>query len=63
MLSFLFVDFFQYFNNFGQTANLTKLQLSNSGKVLIWNQVNSKMEACYFELFLVLLFGPLCIGS
>ena len=32
---------------------LFKIQIQTGGKVLLWNQVKSRMEACYSELVLV----------
>jgi hypothetical protein len=31
---------------------LFRIQIQKGGKVLLWNQVKSKMEACYSELIL-----------
>jgi hypothetical protein len=31
---------------------LLKIQIPKGGNVLLWNQVKSKMEACYSELVL-----------
>ena len=36
---------------------LFRIQIQKGGKVLLWNQVKSRMEACYSELVLV---QPLC---
>ena len=30
-----------------------RIQIQNGGKLLLWNQVKSRMEACYSELVLV----------
>ena len=39
-----------------QTAKFVKqqfrIQIQKNGKVLLWNQVKSRMEACYSELIL-----------
>ena len=32
---------------------LFRIQIQKGGKVLIWNQVKSRMEACYSELVLI----------
>ena len=32
---------------------LCRIQIQKGGKVLLWNQVKSRMEACYSELVLV----------
>jgi hypothetical protein len=32
---------------------LFRIQLQKGGKVLLWNQVKSRMETCYSELVLV----------
>ena len=34
---------------------LSRIQIQKGGKVLLWNQVKSRMEACYSELILVML--------
>ena len=31
---------------------LFRIQIQKGGKVLLWNQVKSRMEACYSELIL-----------
>jgi hypothetical protein len=31
---------------------LFRIQIQKDGKVLLWNQVKSRMEACYYELIL-----------
>ena len=33
--------------------HLFRIQIKKGGKVIIWNQVKSKIEACYSELVLV----------
>ena len=33
---------------------LFRIQIQKSGKVLLWNQVKARMEACYSELVLVI---------
>ena len=37
---------------------LLKIQIQKGRKVLLWNQVKSRMEACYSELVLVFLWLP-----
>ena len=34
---------------------LFRIQIQKGGKVLLWNQVKSRMEACYSELVLLKL--------
>ena len=43
------------FISFGSdfVKQLFRIQIQKGGKVLLWNQVNSRMEACYSELILV----------
>ena len=36
---------------------LFRIQIQKGGKVLLWNQVKSRMEACYSELVLATGFG------
>ena len=36
--------------------HLFRIQIQKGGRVLLWNQVKSKMEACYSELVLVSTF-------
>ena len=37
---------------------LFRIQIQKDGKVLFWNKVKSRMEACYSELILVLNTQP-----
>jgi hypothetical protein len=43
-------------NSFKQ---LIRIQIQKSGKVLLWNQVKSGMDACYSELIL----GSYCLNN
>ena len=64
-MSLLFVYFFNKLLKIDNTLNniriltvkfvkqLFRIQIQKVGKVLLWNQVKSRMEACYSELILV----------
>ena len=41
---------------------LFRIQIQKGGKVLLWNQVKSRIEACYSELILTLLLETPQLG-
>ena len=46
---------YQLDSNF--VKQLFRIQIQKGGKVLLWNQVKSRMEACYSELILCIIFS------
>ena len=61
-----FLEYFEWFRNKILMTILIKLFLKSnsclefkfkSGKLLLWYQVKSRMEACYFELVLIAVYA------
>ena len=51
----IFASIYQLSSDF--VKQLFRIQIQKGGKVLLWNQVKSRMEACYSELILCIIFS------
>ena len=55
-MKFCFAKFaFNLSAHFRLCLQLFRIHIKKGGKVLLWNQVKSRMEACYTELTLALI--------